>query len=179
MHKARTRGLYFLEYPVYSAKDPIMKKYAHGFTLIELMIVVVIIGILASVALPVYQNYMARAQFSEGLVVAGSLKADVLAYVGMQGACPLNGSAAVATIKSASKYETKLLDKVETVAGSGSDDCAIEATFKNSGVSSKLAGKKLILTAKDVLKITVSQLSAVNFDCSSDADSSVKPSSCQ
>jgi len=54
-----------------------MKKVQSGFTLIELMIVVAIIGILAAIALPAYQDYTVRAKVSEGVVIASGAKATV------------------------------------------------------------------------------------------------------
>jgi type IV pilus assembly protein PilA len=54
-----------------------MKKVQQGFTLIELMIVVAIIGILAAIAIPAYQDYTIRSQVTEGLTLAGAVKAGV------------------------------------------------------------------------------------------------------
>ena len=64
-----------------------MKKQ-QGFTLIELMIVVAIIGILAAIAIPAYQDYTIRAQVSEGLNLAGGAKAAVSEYTMDRGSFP-------------------------------------------------------------------------------------------
>lgn len=66
----------------------------NGFTLIELMIVVSIIGILASVALPAYQTYTTRAQIVESLIIVGELKASVTEQYKAKGIFPINNKEA-------------------------------------------------------------------------------------
>jgi type IV pilus assembly protein PilA len=75
-------------------REPEMRKEQQGFTLIELMIVVAIIGILASVALSAYQNYTIRAQVSEGLTLSSSAKMAVGEYFMDRGAWPADNAAA-------------------------------------------------------------------------------------
>jgi len=71
-----------------------MKKVQQGFTLIELMIVVAIIGILAAVAIPAYQDYTKRANVTEGLGLASSAKVAVTEYYNSKGVMPTNNTSA-------------------------------------------------------------------------------------
>ena len=78
-----------------------MRKMQQGFTLIELMIVVAIIGILAAIAIPAYQDYTIRAQVSEGMNLAAAAKAAVAEDFLNEGAAPVNRTDAGMTANAA------------------------------------------------------------------------------
>lgn len=67
-----------------------MKKQS-GFTLIELMIVVAIVGILAAVAIPAYQDYVARSQVSEAVASTSAMKVSIVDFYSTQGVFPADG----------------------------------------------------------------------------------------
>jgi type IV pilus assembly protein PilA len=85
-----------------------MKSIQKGFTLIELMIVVAIIGILAAIAIPAYQDYTIRAQVTEGLNLASSLEVAVADTESNTGAWPANLTAAGVANSPTGKYVTGL-----------------------------------------------------------------------
>jgi type IV pilus assembly protein PilA len=73
-----------------------LKTMQKGFTLIELMIVIAIIGILAAIAIPAYQNYTIRSQVSEGLSLADGWKTAISEYYAQNGAFPTGSTTAAA-----------------------------------------------------------------------------------
>ncbi|HFB6032836.1 TPA: pilin [Neisseria gonorrhoeae] len=117
-----------------------MNTLQKGFTLIELMIVIAIVGILAAVALPAYQDYTARAQVSEAILLAEGQKSAVTEYYLNNGKWPENnGDAGVA---SSDKIKGKYVQKVEVAKG------VVTATMASSNVNKEIQGKKLSLWAK-------------------------------
>ncbi|EPI0158430.1 pilin, partial [Neisseria gonorrhoeae] len=104
-----------------------MNTLQKGFTLIELMIVIAIVGILAAVALPAYQDYTARAQVSEAILLAEGQKSAVTEYYLNNGIWPENnGDAGVA---SSSSIKGKYVQKVEVNNG------VVTATMASSNVN--------------------------------------------
>ncbi|HEZ5660438.1 TPA: pilin [Neisseria meningitidis] len=117
-----------------------MNTLQKGFTLIELMIVIAIVGILAAVALPAYQDYTARAQVSEAILLAEGQKSAVTEYYLNHGKWPGgNSDAGVAT---SSKIKGKYVKEVTVANG------VVTATMLSSGVNKEIQGKKLSLWAK-------------------------------
>lgn len=99
-----------------------MKKYINqGFTLIELMIVIAIIGILAAIAMPAYQNYVARAQAMEGFSVTSGLRNDIAIWVYENKAYPdaqtVSDSGYIG--QQATSLKGKYIGKVTVAAGTG------------------------------------------------------------
>ncbi|HGG7947446.1 TPA: pilin [Neisseria meningitidis] len=117
-----------------------MNTLQKGFTLIELMIVIAIVGILAAVALPAYQDYTARAQVSEAILLAEGQKSAVTEYYLNHGEWPANNnSAGVAT---STDIKGKYVQSVEVKNG------VVTATMASSNVNNEIKGKKLSLWAK-------------------------------
>ncbi|HFC6616012.1 TPA: pilin [Neisseria meningitidis] len=117
-----------------------MNTLQKGFTLIELMIVIAIVGILAAVALPAYQDYTARAQVSEAILLAEGQKSAVTEYYLNHGIWP--GDNSDAGVASSTDIKGKYVEKVEVKNG------VVTAEMKSSGVNKEIQGKKLSLWAK-------------------------------
>ncbi|HFA3284654.1 TPA: pilin, partial [Neisseria gonorrhoeae] len=118
-----------------------MNTLQKGFTLIELMIVIAIVGILAAVALPAYQDYTARAQVSEAILLAEGQKSAVTEYYLNNGIWPENnGDAGVAS--SPTDIKGKYVKEVEVKNG------VVTATMKSDGVNKEIKDKKLSLWAR-------------------------------
>ncbi|HEZ0598349.1 TPA: pilin [Neisseria meningitidis] len=117
-----------------------MNTLQKGFTLIELMIVIAIVGILAAVALPAYQDYTARAQVSEAILLAEGQKSAVTEYYLNHGEWPANNSSA--GVATSANIKGKYVQSVTVANG------VITAQMASSNVNKEIKDKKLSLWAK-------------------------------
>ena len=143
-----------------------MKKIQQGFTLIELMIVIAIIGILAAIALPAYQDYVARSQISEALSLAGGGKVAVAETWQNTGTWPTsNASAGMST---STDIEGTYVSQV-AVGAAG----IIVATMRNaSPVVAAIRADTVTLTPTD-------NTGSISWACTSSADDKHLPSGCR
>ncbi|HFA3041459.1 TPA: pilin, partial [Neisseria gonorrhoeae] len=114
-----------------------MNTLQKGFTLIELMIVIAIVGILAAVALPAYQDYTARAQVSEAILLAEGQKSAVTEYYLNHGKWPEDNDKA--GVASASTIKGKYVKEVKVENG------VVTATMNSSNVNKEIKDKRLSL----------------------------------
>ena len=142
-----------------------LHKLQQGFTLIELMIVVAIIGILAAIAIPAYQDYTAKAQVSEAFALLDGFKTPVALTFGESASC---SGANISAALSVGKYVSGI-----TSSTSGTTGCQIEATFKATGVNSKIASATVTLGYNS----TTGQWSCTSS--LSGANANLIPTSCQ
>jgi type IV pilus assembly protein PilA len=148
-----------------------MKNLQKGFTLIELMIVVAIIGILAAVALPAYQDYMVRAKVSEGVLAASSGRTAVSETFSQKGTMALS-QASMGVQDQSSKY-------VASVVYSGTSPTAGDITVTlqaatNLGLGAA-TGKTLVLRASGT-----ASTGTVAWSCGKGTiDAKYLPSSCK
>lgn len=150
-------------------------KDIHGFTLIELMIVVTIIGILSDIAIPAYQIYVARAQMTEGLVATQGLRNEIALWVANYKQFP-DASA----VDADTGYVGKQADVIQGkyIQNKGVNITADTGVITVKYDKGSIAGKQLIITPSINSNLGMNE-QVIKWVCSTDGNRSWLPSSCQ
>ncbi len=142
-----------------------------GFTLIELMIVIAIIGVLAAVAAPAYQDYIAKAQLSEAASLAEGVKNEVAAVFSADGTCPANTVA----IGNIAKFDSIIGKYITEVATGGTatatGGCTVIPKF---GTASNRKVQNVTFT----YTLVVGTNNVTKWTCETDVDASIRPKTC-
>ncbi len=147
-------------------KERNMRKNQCGFTLIELMIVVAIIGILAAIAIPMYLDYTTRSQVAEGLNVAGGAKSAVTEFYQDRGTFPANNAEA------GLDAPTNIIGKY--VVSVSADSSGVITILYGNAAHPFISGETVLLTATD-------NVGSVGWACASGGVIQAKhmPSACR
>ncbi len=146
---------------------------AKGFTLIELMIVVAIIGILSAVAIPAYQDFIGRAQASEGLTLATGLKGAISDWYGQSGECP---TVEKLGFSDPTAFKSRYVASISITPNAGAL-CDVNVIYASTNISQGLSGKNLTLSMLGT--VGGSQAGSTQWECkSTDILQKYLPKSC-
>jgi len=146
-----------------------MKANSEGFTIVELMIVIAIIAVLASVAFSEYRQYVIRTKLTEGVELAGGFKPSVVEWISSEGRCPAHSDSAYLGAGEAHGQYVSGISFSGTLGASGG--CTVTANFKSDDIDAALSGRHLSL-------LLTSTGSAAVWECRSNVDIRYLPKNC-